>query len=582
MPATNPIAANKAHKLLEEAYDLRVKDLFKSRELAQEALVISEGLKDQDLIGKCLNHLALFEMILGEYEQSIATARKAIKCFSALNNERGIADATYSIAGVQYKTDNFHQGLMSLMDCLVIYRKYNDYHNQSRVLKSMGTIYEYFGDQKRAIEVYEEAVHAGEMIGDKNLQSNAFNPLSGILLDIGEVKKSMEMIQKSVEMKEETGDIRGLAFSLYGRGKVFTQLKEYLKAEQDFLKSIEIHEKMGEKLGQAMTRRKLGILYRKMNQVEKAKIEFHKALELSKTYNMALIKFKVCYELFGIAKDEGHKDEAIRYLEKYIAEKETVINVKALKIIESYETIGRMETLEREAKIQKEKAQIIEHKNQDLDAFFYRISHDLKGPITSLIGLDYRVRDEISDTKVLRYMDEFKTQVYRMNNILDELIKITRLDHEDTEKRVIDFKKMIEECIQSFQYAPNFSKIKFEVQVEDAINFAGEWSLINTILQNLIENAIKYSNYDQSTPSISIKVRQSAKLEILIKDNGVGIPDEVQTRMFQMFYRGQSHLPGSGLGLYILKRAVEKINGEIKVHSKVGEGSIFHILLPIH
>src|SRR5690606_21301011 len=110
-------------------------------------------------------------------------SEEAIEYFDEMNDERGVADAKYNIAGIYYKTDNMHMGLSHLLECLFIYRKYENHYQIARTLKSVGTIYEYFGDEKKAIEAYEDAILAGEKVGDLNLISNAFNPLSGIYLN---------------------------------------------------------------------------------------------------------------------------------------------------------------------------------------------------------------------------------------------------------------------------------------------------------------------------------------------------------------------------------------------------------------
>src|SRR6476646_4073792 len=116
--------------LLDDAYANRIHNLTHSLKQANEALRLSRQAGDQQLIGKSLNHLSLFYMIREAYRRSVNMAHEAIKCFEVLNDEKGIADAKYSIAGVYYKTDNYHLGLINLFDCLSIYRKFNDYHNQ--------------------------------------------------------------------------------------------------------------------------------------------------------------------------------------------------------------------------------------------------------------------------------------------------------------------------------------------------------------------------------------------------------------------------------------------------------------------
>src|ERR1700761_6472450 len=210
--------------LLDEAYACRTNDLTKSNRLAKKALAISREIDDKALIGKSLNELALFAMIKGEHMASTNMSEEAIKYFEELKDERGIADAKYNIAGIYYKTDNFHLGLVYLVDCLAIYRKFNDYLNQGRTQKSLGTIYEYIGDQKKAVQAYEDTIECAKKIGDLNLESNAYNPLSSIYLKQGRIEEAMEMIGKAITMKTKTGDTRGLAFSIYGRAKVHAAL----------------------------------------------------------------------------------------------------------------------------------------------------------------------------------------------------------------------------------------------------------------------------------------------------------------------------------------------------------------------
>jgi len=581
MDKTANISTEKITHLLDEAYALRVHSLKRSVELAGKALELSRASNEPSLMAKSLNQLSLFHMIRGEYDESIKLAEKAIGYFEKLADERGIADAKYNIAGVYYKTDNFNLGLVYLIDCQKIYRKYDDHHNLARVHKSIGTIYEYFGDQKSAIKSYEEAVDSGVKANNLNLQSNAFNPLSGIYLNQGKIEKAMTLIEQAIAMKNQTGDTRGLAFSLYGRGKVYTKTGEYQKAEADFLESNRIHEEMGEKLGLGMGYHKLGALFIASEEYEKAKVYLFKALDFSKSYKVAIIIFKAYYLLYTVFKKENNIETALEYLEKFIDAKALVINEQTAKLIEGYDVISQMHSLELESQSQKEKMTIIERKNQELDSFFHRVSHDLKGPITSLISLDAIIRDEVKDEGVLRYMDMGVDQVYRMNHILDELINLTRITHEDEAIQAINFEEIIKECLASSKALPHFKQVAFERQVQPNMNFKAPWALINTIIQNLIENGIKYARVDQPNPFLKIEVKsRDGEILIIVEDNGIGMSKDTGKNIFEMFYRANKQVVGSGLGLYILNRAVEKLQGTVVLDSKIERGSTFTITLP--
>ena len=272
--------------LLNQAYKGRISNLKLSITSTEYALKISKKLSDDALIGKCLSQLSLFYMIMGEHDRSMNLSNEAIAYFKQLNDEKGVADAKYNIAGIHYKTNNFHLGLVYLIDCLNTYRKFEDYHNEARVQKSLGTVFEYIGDQKNAIKAYESAITAGQTANDLNLVSNAYNPLSGIYLKQGNIEKAMSLIKESIQMKQASGDIRGLAFALYGRGKVNTSLKKYSEADDDYKRALAIHQEMGDHLGIAMTYRKIGLLYFKMRLFTKAKKALNDALKVSHDYNI--------------------------------------------------------------------------------------------------------------------------------------------------------------------------------------------------------------------------------------------------------------------------------------------------------
>jgi signal transduction histidine kinase len=224
-------------------------------------------------------------------------------------------------------------------------------------------------------------------------------------------------------------------------------------------------------------------------------------------------------------------------------------------------------------------AQIIESKNAELDAFFYRISHDLKGPIASLLGVCYVAKMEISDVHALDYFEKQRTQAERLNNMVTGLANLTRLNYAELVMEKIDFTKMIDECINSYNAHPNFSGITFTKDIQHGIEFYTEWTLLNAILQNLIENAIKYSQ--RRAPFVNIRVREDGPGVIIeIEDNGVGIPREHQHKIFEMFYRATQNTNGSGLGLYILKRSIDRLKGTIEMSSDVGVGTTFTVRLP--
>ncbi|HEY9046516.1 MAG TPA: tetratricopeptide repeat-containing sensor histidine kinase [Ohtaekwangia sp.] len=574
------IKTEEAKALLHEAFASRINNLQRSIALAQQVIAIGEQIESEELRALAKNQLALYQMIQGDYQKSLTNAEDALLFFNAHQNLKGIGDAKYSIAGVHYKTDNFHLGLIFLLDCLFIYRKISDHYNEARVLKSLGTIYEYLDDQENAIDSYLSSVAASKLAEDATLESNAYNPLSGIYLKRGLHDLALATIEKSISLKEQTQDVRGLAYALYGRGKVYIKLKRFDEALQDLNHCLKIQLEVGDRLGIAMAYNKLGMLMYELRQFSEARNLLLLAQQVADQYNIRIVRYKSLFNLHLVAKAEGKLEEALHYLEQYIHIKEAIIASHTHNTVKSYEAISKVKVLELEAEIQRSKTEIIEKKNAELDSFFYRVSHDLKGPISSLLGLNNLMKFEVKDEKVLKYIDMYQSQILRIDNIVLDLINLTRMNHAEVNQTKIDFDTLLHDCINTYQFLDNFKRISFKVDIEPNLEFYSEWAIVNTILQNLIENAIKYSMPDKE-PIVHISIARNEKsLVIIVTDNGIGIDPKLQTKVFNMFFRANDRVEGTGLGLYILKRAVERLHGEVSFKSEVFQGTSFTVKLP--
>lgn len=581
---------NNALGLLSDAYASRVNNLKLSLEYALEALQISRSIGDQELIGKSLNQLSLYHMIMGDYEPAIRYAEEAARTFEALNDEVGVADARYNLAGVYYKTDNFHLGLVHLIDCLVVYRRVGDYHNQSRVEKSLGTVYEYFGDQINAVRSYENAVEAGEKAGDLNLISNAYNNLSGVYLKQNRIEKAFEIIEKSIAIKEQTGDVRGLAFALYGRAKVLARLKQYDKAEKDYLESVRIHISMQERLGLGMTYHKLGAMYVETGELEKAKEVLRKGVEVTTKYNVVFMKFRCEKVLYEIYKQEGNAELALQHLEEYIKGKEIMINSQTAKIIENYELIMKVKNIEREAQIQKERMEMNEKKKRAEEAvrvrqeFLSTMSHELRTPLNAITTISsmLKARAEAEEQQLITALSSASEHLL---HLINDILDFTRLDSgkEKLEPHSVRIRPFLEHFCKTYESKAGEKGLKLTSKIDASIADVYEMdeAKVSQILANLVTNAIKFTYQGKVELEISrIAGDQSYdQLRFVVADTGEGIAEQYLREIFDSF----SHIKpainrkqgGTGLGLAIVKKLVELHGGDIKVQSTEGQGSVF-------
>lgn len=226
----------------------------------------------------------------------------------------------------------------------------------------------------------------------------------------------------------------------------------------------------------------------------------------------------------------------------------------------------------------------LSYKVNELNTFMYRATHDLRSPLVSLMGLVHLAKEESGAEKpeLSNYFEMIGKSVEKMDKLLVDLVSITNVSQGKLVVNKVDFEKMSADIIESLRHYPNFENITIRKIINENVIFYNDDKLLYSVLQNLIDNAIKYSrNEPGAKPQISIIVEcgeQSAVINVI--DNGVGIADKSKEKVFDMFYRASAKSAGTGLGLYIVKTAVEKMGGKISLTSVESEGTSVYITLP--
>jgi signal transduction histidine kinase/CheY-like chemotaxis protein len=583
-------------ELLKEANKIRVNNLPQSITLTQQALEHSQELNDTSLIAKSLSQLSLFYMIKGEFELAKDTANQAISHFETIGDEHGIAEANFTIASVYYKTDNFHLGLKYLLTCAAAYRKYNDHFNLARTLKSVGTIYEFFNDPDNAIDAYEQAIIAADAIGDANLKSNVYNPLSGIYLNQGKVDLAVKTIEDAILLKEKTGDVRGLAFSYYGRGKVYTYTKEFDKGITDFNRALEIHRQMGEKLGEAMALYKMGALFFEKREFANATTYLEQALEISKAYKMLLITPKCKQLLYQIYKVEGKTAEALSMLELYHQQQEAIYHKQTLHVINSYDMLLKMEAQMIEDRLQREKNEILEKKNKAeyvakaKQDFLSNMSHEIRTPLNAVITITGLLHER-ADEEEQKLLQSLKFASGNLLQLINDILDFSKLEND---KVALEYTPVhIQELLQNIKNTyDSLAKEKgIELQLKIDSNLATAYELDETkfsqIAGNLIGNAIKFTEKGSVTFEAAMLVKNDDMHCIRFKviDTGIGIPEYFLPEIFETFTQSKlsntKKTGGTGLGLAIVKKLVALHNSQVHITTKLGEGSTFYFDLEL-
>lgn len=219
--------------------------------------------------------------------------------------------------------------------------------------------------------------------------------------------------------------------------------------------------------------------------------------------------------------------------------------------------------------------------NEELDRFVYSASHDMRAPLSSLLGLIYITEKATNPEEFKEYLDRMKSRVKVMEGFIKDVTDYARNARFEIAWQPIVFQDLITEILDSLNYSFHNEKADVKSLVPADFMIRSDPHRLKIIMNNLLANAIKYADPSRSKQEITIETHATdTHWSFIIQDNGIGISEEHLSRIFEMFFRASENSEGSGLGLYIVKETLEKLNGKISVRSKLHEGTAFTVTLP--
>lgn len=220
--------------------------------------------------------------------------------------------------------------------------------------------------------------------------------------------------------------------------------------------------------------------------------------------------------------------------------------------------------------------------NEELDMFLYRASHDLKGPLYRLKGLAQLGNLESTTDSSHHYFEKLEQNVEEMDGLLDKLLMINVIHQEVRRYRKIRFQEIWHDSQQSLSRLLSKNDVILHTHFSYDKVFFSDRHLLNLVVQNLLENAILFRTQDpEKQAEIHLYFRsENNHFEIEIADNGIGIPAELLPKVSQMFFRASEYSKGNGLGLYIVEKALEELDGKLEIESEEGHYTIVRARIP--
>ena len=218
-------------------------------------------------------------------------------------------------------------------------------------------------------------------------------------------------------------------------------------------------------------------------------------------------------------------------------------------------------------------------KVNELDTFIYRSSHDMKGPVCTLQGLLNIAMEEVKDPKAVEYLKLINQNNQKLDAILTSLIEITHITRKNSEKINIDLPVFFNDLVTKFN--GNMKLVEFKSEIGEIKDFVADPKLLENIFHNLLDNSIRYRKPEHPRSQVNLKIfQQNGHTIFKLRDNGVGIPEDQQEKVFNLFYKANINSTGSGLGLYIARESVEKMDGVMEMESRQGEGTAVTVVIP--
>jgi signal transduction histidine kinase len=265
--------------------------------------------------------------------------------------------------------------------------------------------------------------------------------------------------------------------------------------------------------------------------------------------------------------------EAKIKLERFNENLEEAVEERTKKLDEEIKTRERTERKIRVSNSELRKT------NEELDNFVYKVSHDLRAPISSILGLVNIAKSDNAVENMLACVDQIEKSATTQDNFIKDIIELTKNARVKPKRQKINFKKLVDESFEYLQYSMHSHTPKPKFRIDQKKAFYSDNNRMKVIFNNIISNSIKYSDPKKTEIDISVEVL-NGHAKINIEDKGKGIDKKYQVDVFKMFFRATDQNAGSGLGLYIVKETVAKLKGNISLTSELNKGTSLKMKLP--
>ena len=599
------------------AEQLRYDDLSRELALVEQA---SELSGQGDLAQKpyhqgraeSLKLLGLFNVLRGSYNQALSLYFKSLLVYEMVGDKKQCVTVLESIGDAYANLSDYPNALDHFFRVYDLARELGEKEMEASALNRIAYLYMQLSEWSKALVYLRDSLVIFEELNDKRGQAEALDNSCSCYCDLGDYDKALTCGLKSVRLYREVGDQEGEAEVLDSIGGVYKARGDYTQAMAYFNRALTISEGIGLRMEIVKVLQNIGDIYRVQGHTTLALENLQRALAIALEINSRTEQYRCHKVLVDIYKQLGDFEKALAHSEQFHETKEVVFNEEADRRIKNLEAIHQAETARTETEIyqlknvalqqeiheRKQVEEALRVTNQqlqealvegeqliaDLNAFDYMVAHDLKTPLTNLILSSEILWDKVSgtvDPDITPFLDIIRQMATKMNLIITELLVLASVRQQQVISQALDMTTIVEQAETRVKHmiAESNAEIVKPFTWPNALGYA-QW--VEEVWANYISNAIKYGG---NPPRIELGAEQQSDgtIRFWVHDNGDGLSQEAIAQLFTAFTRlDKVRATGHGLGLSIVKRIVEKLNGTVDIQSEgaPGRGSIFSFTLP--
>ncbi|NOS91674.1 MAG: tetratricopeptide repeat protein [Cyclobacteriaceae bacterium] len=581
----------------------RLKQSAMANQFVGKALQLAEANRFTSDVARAYNQKGLILKFEKKYDSAILFFEKSLAIRKNTNDKKGTASTLANIGETQEAKGNLKEALRYLLESIQLKEEILHQSGMAWGYYDLGSVYTKLGNYPEAHRYLTLAEKTARLTRHGIVLVNIYETRRNLLGMQGRTREALqfsilfEKLKDSVTNSALSNRILSLQsnYELDKRNQEIRLLQANDQLQQKALENQQ--EKIDNQriiilisiLGLAVAGVLFYQLFRSSHQTkslnkqlqEKNEEVTAQSEELSEANN-ALQKVNTelgerSEEILAQAEELTEANASLTELNKALAEKQEEIQAQSEELRESNEIIRQLnEGLELKVT---DRTRQLEQAYKELDTFFYRSSHDFRRPLTTFMGLAEVAKITVKDQNALHLFEKVRETAVNLDRMLIKLQSISDVGAQQFVYKEVSLNLLLEAAFDSFREAIDRKKIRYQVHMQGVQTFYSYPAFLKIIIENLIENAVQFCRPQEAMIDLFVSEKDGG-LQFIIKDNGIGIEKEYQDRVFDMFFRGSEQSKGNGLGLYIVKKAVEKLGGQLSFESLPAIGSTFTIWIP--